>query len=133
MNKVILIGNSGSDAEIKYSQAGKPVCSVSIATSEKQSDNTFKSVWHRVTLFGKLAEDYGHRIKKGSKIYVEGKLNPREWSDQAGNKRSSVDIVAFIVFIIEKEPKHDPGSYAQGQSTKKPAMTSEFTEEDIPF
>lgn len=131
MNKVQLIGNSGADAKLEYTQSGTAVCNISIATSEKSSDGTFTSAWHRCTLFGKLAESIGPRIKKGSKLFIDGKLNPREWTDKAGNKQRSVDVIAWQVLIIEREPKFD-SPYAEGQSTKNP-IQSPFSEEDIPF
>jgi single-strand DNA-binding protein len=104
MNRITLIGLSGADAELKQSQNGKPYCMFSIATSEKQQDNTYATTWHRIKMFGKTAETHAPQIKKGSKVFVEGKMQYSEYTDKNGNKKSSADVMAFQVGVIMKEP-----------------------------
>lgn len=98
INKVILIGNLGKDPDVRYMNNGNAVANVSIATSESWKDKATgepmeKTEWHRVVFFGKLAEIVEKYLKKGSKIYVEGRLQTRKWQDQAGNDRYSTEIV----------------------------------------
>lgn len=98
INKVILVGNLGSKPELKYSSAGQAMANLSVATSESWTDkNTGQKVdkteWHRVCLFGKLAEIAGQYLDKGSKVYVEGKLQTRKWQDQAGVERYTTQVV----------------------------------------
>lgn len=98
INKVILVGNLGSKPELKYSSAGQAMANLSIATSESWTDkNTGQKVdkteWHRVCLFGKLAEIAGQYLDKGSKVYVEGKLQTRKWQDQSGVDRYTTEVV----------------------------------------
>lgn len=98
VNKVILVGNCGQDPEIRYMPNGNAVANVTLATSESYKDkNTGQAVekteWHRVVLFGKLAEITGEYVRKGSQIYVEGKLQTRKWTDQQGVERYTTEIV----------------------------------------
>ena len=89
LNKVLILGNLGADPDIKYTQAGSPVANLSVATSESWKDKTTnekveKVEWHRVVVFGRLAEIAEQYLKKGSKIFVEGKLQTRDWEDSEG-------------------------------------------------
>ena len=98
VNKVILVGNCGQDPEIRYMPNGNAVANVTLATSESYKDkNTGQAVekteWHRVVLLGKLAEIVGEYVRKGSQIYVEGKLQTRKWTDQQGVERYTTEIV----------------------------------------
>jgi single-strand DNA-binding protein len=98
INKVILIGNLGQDPDIRYMQSGDPVANISIATSESWKDKTTgepreKTEWHRVVFFGKLAEIVGKYLKKGSKVYVEGKLQTKKWTDKEGSDRYTTEVV----------------------------------------
>lgn len=127
MNRVTLIGFSGSDAEVKETNHGGHICNFSLATSEKQSDGTFKPTWHRIVLFGKLALNSGPRIKKGFKLFIDGKINVNDWTDQTGAKRTNVDIIAFSVFIIEKE---QPSSFTERQPIPSKSIQDE---DDLPF
>ena len=99
VNKVILVGNLGQDPEVKYMPSGGAVCNVSIATSESWNDKNTgekqeRTEWHRVVFFRKLAEIVGEYLRKGSQVYVEGKLQTRKWQDQNGNDRYTTEIVA---------------------------------------
>ncbi|MDF7669829.1 single-stranded DNA-binding protein [Orbaceae bacterium ESL0721] len=98
INKVILVGNVGQDPEIRYLPNGNAVANMSIATSEswkdKQTGETKdRTEWHRIVVFGKLAEIVGEYVKKGSQIYLEGQLQTRKWQDQAGVERYTTEIV----------------------------------------
>ena len=98
VNKVLLIGNLGQDPEVKFLPNGNAVCNFSIATTEKWkrkdgSDNE-KTEWHRIVIFGKLAEIAGQYLKKGKQVYIEGKIQTRQWEDKDGNKRYTTEIVA---------------------------------------
>jgi len=98
VNKVILIGNLGQDPEIRYMPNGGAVANLTLATSESWKDKATgetkeKTEWHRISIFGKLAEIAGEYLKKGSKIYVEGKLQTRKWQDQSGADRYSTEVV----------------------------------------
>ncbi|MEZ5445307.1 MAG: single-stranded DNA-binding protein [Gammaproteobacteria bacterium] len=99
INKVILIGNLGGDPEVKYTAGGSAVTNVTIATSENWKDKTTgenqeRTEWHRVVFFGKLAEIAGEYLKKGSQVYVEGRLQTRKWQDKEGQDRYTTEIVA---------------------------------------
>ncbi|WP_165313158.1 single-stranded DNA-binding protein [Vibrio ziniensis] len=98
VNKVILVGNLGSDPEVRYMPSGGAVANITIATSETWRDKSSgqqreKTEWHRVTLYGKLAEVSGEHLRKGSQVYIEGQLQTRKWQDQSGQDRFSTEVV----------------------------------------
>lgn len=98
VNKVILVGALGNDPEIKYLPSGGAVANISIATSESWRDKTTgeqkeKTEWHRVAIFGKLAEVAGEYLRKGSQVYIEGQLQTRKWQDQSGQDRYTTEVV----------------------------------------
>ena len=98
INKVILVGNLGNDPEIRYMPSGGAVANITIATSESWRDKATgeqreKTEWHRVALFGKLAEVAGEYLRKGSQVYIEGQLQTRKWQDQSGQDRYTTEIV----------------------------------------
>ncbi|UIP28250.1 MULTISPECIES: single-stranded DNA-binding protein [Photobacterium] len=98
VNKVILVGNLGNDPEIRYMPNGGAVANITIATSETWRDKATgeqreKTEWHRVVLFGKLAEVAGEYLRKGSQVYIEGQLQTRKWQDQSGQDRYSTEVV----------------------------------------
>ncbi|WP_165310998.1 single-stranded DNA-binding protein [Vibrio ziniensis] len=98
VNKVILVGNLGSDPEVRYMPSGGAVANITIATSETWRDKSSgqqreKTEWHRVTLYGKLAEVAGEHLRKGSQVYIEGQLQTRKWQDQSGQDRFSTEVV----------------------------------------
>ncbi len=98
VNKVILVGNLGNDPEIRYMPNGGAVANITIATSESWRDKATgeqreKTEWHRVALFGKLAEVAGEYLRKGSQVYIEGQLQTRKWQDQQGQDRYTTEVV----------------------------------------
>jgi single-strand DNA-binding protein len=98
VNKVILVGNLGNDPEVRYMPNGNAVANLSIATSEswkdQQGQQQEKTEWHRVTMYRRLAEIAGEYLKKGSQIYIEGKLQTRKWQDQQGNDKYTTEVIA---------------------------------------
>lgn len=97
VNKVILVGNLGNDPEVRYMPNGGAVANITLATSESWRDKQTgeqkeKTEWHRVVLFGKLAEVAGEYLRKGSQVYIEGKLTTRKWADQAGVEKYTTEI-----------------------------------------
>ncbi len=99
INKVILIGNLGADPEVRQTQSGMTVTNLRVATSESWRDKQTgqpqeRTEWHRIVLFGRLGEIAGEYLRKGSQVYLEGKLQTRKWQDQAGNDRYSTEVVA---------------------------------------
>ena len=98
INKVIIVGNVGQDPEVKYMPSGSAVANLTIATSESWKDKATgeqkeKTEWHRVAIFGKLAEIAGEYVRKGSQLYIEGKLQTRKWQDQNGQDKYTTEIV----------------------------------------
>ncbi len=98
VNKVILVGNLGSDPEVRYMPSGGAVANITVATSETWRDKATgeqreKTEWHRVALFGKLAEVAGEYLRKGSQVYIEGQLQTRKWQDQSGQDRFTTEVV----------------------------------------
>lgn len=142
INKVILIGNLGKDPEVRYSASGSAMANISIATSESWKDKNSgeaveKTEWHRVVFFGKLAEIVGEYLNKGSKVYVEGKLQTRKWDDK-GTERYTTEIIANEMQMLDSRSDED-GASKPKRPAERPAEVSgendsddEF-EDDIPF
>ena len=107
VNKVILVGHLGSDPELRYTQAGKAVCNLSIATTDswtgKDGGRNEKTEWHRIVLWGKTAESAAQYLAKGRQVYVEGRIESRKYEDKGGQQRTSFEIVADrLVFLGSK-------------------------------
>jgi single-strand DNA-binding protein len=101
VNKVILVGTLGKDPEVRFTPNGNSVATLSVATSEQWTDKQSgekqeKTEWHRVVIFGKLAEIAGQYLKKGSQVYLEGKIQTRKWQDQSGQDRYSTEVVLDV-------------------------------------
>ncbi len=143
VNKVILVGNLGADPEVKYMPNGNAVANVTLATSEswkdKQSgENREKTEWHRVVFFRRLAEIVGEYLKKGSQVYIEGKLQTRKWQDKNGNDRYTTEIIANEMQMLGGRGgggSADFGGAAASQSAPAaaPAATTDDFDDDIPF
>jgi len=129
INKVIIVGNLGNDPEVRYANNGNAIANLSLATSETWKDkntgeNQEKTEWHRVVMFGRLGEIAGEYLKKGSQIYIEGKLQTRKWQDQSGNDKYTTEIVANEMQMLggRNEMGAGGGSYApSGQQKQQPA------------
>jgi single-strand DNA-binding protein len=104
VNKVILIGNLGRDPETRYMPEGGAITNISIATTDKWKDKNGemqeKTEWHRVAFFGKLAEIAGEYLKKGSQVYVEGRLQTRKWQDKEGQDKYTTEVVANVMQML---------------------------------
>jgi single-strand DNA-binding protein len=104
VNKVIIVGNLGNDPEIRYMPNGNAVANLSIATSESWKDQQGaqqeRTEWHKVTMYRRLAEIAGEYLKKGSQVFIEGKLQTRKWQDQQGNDRYTTEIIADNMQMI---------------------------------
>ena len=156
VNKVILVGNLGRDAELRYTPGGAAVATINMATTEVWNDKAGqrqeKTEWHRVVLWGKLAESLKEYLTKGKQIYIEGSIRSRQWEDQSGNKRTSYEIVAREMKMLgsradteraaaayaeqpapEPAPPPDPPPSAPSAPSPEPRPESEITDEDIPF
>jgi single-strand DNA-binding protein len=123
LNKAQLIGNLGSDPELRYTTSGKPVCNFSVATNESWTDRNGNrqeaTEWHKIVTWDKLAENCAQYLSKGRQVYVEGKLQTRKWEDKSGNAQYTTEIVARTVTFLggaangggrrEEPPPHDDG------------------------
>ncbi len=121
INKVILIGNLGQDPEVRYMPSGGAVTNITLATSETWKDKQTgepkeKTEWHRVVFMGKLAEVAGEYLKKGSQVYVEGKLQTRKWQDQSGQERYTTEVMVdgFSGVMQMLGGKQQAGGQGQG-------------------
>ncbi|MFQ0972408.1 single-stranded DNA-binding protein [Gilliamella sp. BG6] len=155
INKVILVGNLGQDPEVRYMSNGNAVANISIATSETWKDKQTnesreKTEWHRVVVFGKLAEIAGEYLKKGSQVYLEGQLQTRKWQDQSGQDHYTTEVVINpisgtlqILGTRNKGENMGDGSQNWGQSANNnssapsapsdlPSAPMDF-DDDIPF
>lgn len=145
INKVILIGNLGGDPELKNLPSGNAVVSFSVATSESWKDKQTgaqqeKTEWHRIVMFNRLAEVAGEYLKKGSKVYLEGKLQTRKWQGEDGADRYTTEIVANQMQMLDSRSSADQGAtHAQPQSApqqsapQQPAPSFDDFDDDIPF
>ena len=144
VNKVILVGNLGRDPEVRYSPNGQAIANVNIATSESWKDKNTgekqeRTEWHRIVFFGRLAEIAGEYLKKGSQIYVEGRLQTRKWQDKDGNDRYTTEVVAGDMQMLGSRtgsgvPAENFNQEPAGQSQPAAASTAgDDFDDDIPF
>jgi single-strand DNA-binding protein len=142
INKAILIGNLGADPEIRYTQNGTQVATFRVATTErwKSQDGQMQenTEWHRIVAWGKLAEICGEYLNKGSRVYLEGKIQTRKWQDQNGNDRYTTEIIAREMKMLS--PRGSTGMGGQGGSNgyqepqfSEPPPGFGGTGEDVPF
>jgi single-strand DNA-binding protein len=150
VNKVILVGNLGRDPETRYMPDGAAITNVSVATSYQWTDKASgekkeETEWHRVVFRGRLAEIAGEYLKKGSQIYVEGRLRTRKWQDKEGQDRYTTEIMGDTMQMLgarsgsgepRAEPRADAPAAPKGEAkaaAKKPAGKFDDMEDDIPF
>ncbi len=154
INKVIIVGNLGRDPETRYTTNGEAMCNIAVATSDRWKDKNSgeqreATEWHRITFFGKLAEIAGQYLKKGSQVYIEGKLRTRKYTDKDGVEKYATDIIADQMQMLGSrqgsgEPSDDYGSSrapaqrSGGGGVAKPAARSgganlSNMDDDIPF
>jgi single-strand DNA-binding protein len=146
VNKVILVGNLGRDPETRYMPDGAAITNVSVATSFQWTDKASgekkeETEWHRVVFRGRLAEIAGEYLKKGSQVYVEGRLRTRKWQDKEGQDRYTTEIMADAMKMLGSrsgagEPRAEASAEPRGEAkaaAKKPAGKFDDMEDDIPF
>lgn len=139
LNKVILIGNLGGDPEKRFTPSGQPVATFNIATTERWKDRTNnqpqeRTEWHRIVVWGQQAENCAQYLAKGRQVYVEGRLQTRQWEDKEGAKRTTTEVIAQRVLFI--------GGSAGGQgrtgktadtNTDVPVFNTGSESDDVPF
>ncbi len=118
INKAILIGNLGADPELRYTQSGTPVASFTVATTrrwkDKDGQQQEETEWHKIVAWSRLAEICGEYLNKGSKVYIEGRLQTRKWQDQNGNDRWTTEIVAQEMKMLSPRGESSGGGYGGG-------------------
>jgi len=143
LNKVMLIGRLGRDPELRYTQNGQTVAKFSVATDEvwvdKSGTKQSRVEWHNIVAWGKLAEICNQYLKKGRLVYVEGRIQTRQWEDQSGGKRSTTEIVISDMNILESRAAAaaEPAATEYGDSTvsrdEPPVVDEPITDDDVPF
>ena len=151
VNKVILLGNVGKDPEIRSTPGGAIVATLGLATSDRfqdaQGNWQDKTEWHNLVAFKRTAEIIRDYVKKGAKLYVEGKLSTSSWDDkQSGQKRYKTEIVVLDLSLLSGRDEGGSGGYSRGAAASAPsydqrpaagpndyAQTAEISDEDIPF
>lgn len=134
VNKAIIVGNLGQDPDTRYMPSGDAVTNISVATSESWKDKQTgeskeRTEWHKISAFGRLAEIMAEYLKKGSQVYIEGKLRTRKWQDKDGNDRWTTEIIADQMQMLggkgESKPQQE-NTYPEGPHPDDPS-------DDIPF
>ncbi len=137
INKVIIVGTLGRDPELRYMSTGDAVANLSVATSEswkdKSGNKNEKTEWHRIVIFGKLAEVAGQYLSKGSKAYFEGKLQTRKWQDESGTDRYATEIVAFQMQMLGDKTEQQNTKKSSNKNNKQHKQTTIDDYDDIPF
>lgn len=139
VNKVILVGNLGRDPEVRYMPNGDPACNFSVACTDSWKDKSGqkqeRTEWVRIIIFGKLADIAGQYLKKGSSVYLEGRLQTRTWTDKEGHERQTTEVVADRMQMLGGRPSETSASgVSQPQSNEQSAGGSFDTlDDDIPF
>lgn len=148
VNKVIIVGNLGKDPELKRTPSGAPVTDFSVATTERFTDKSGnrkeETEWHNVVLWNKLAENASQYLRKGSSVYIEGKLKTRSWDDN-GQKRYRTEIIASAMQFLDGKPQEQGGGnyqqqpqqqYQQNSFGEPPSMMPQMglpQEDELPF
>ncbi len=142
VNKVILIGNLGKDPDLRNFEGGNVVANFTMATTEVYRDRNGNKVdqteWHNIAMWGKLAEIAGKILRKGAKVYIEGRIKNRQWEDREGNKRHSIEIVAENFTLLDRRTGNGNGGGQTGQhdfdmSHSNPDTEKQMVDDDLPF
>jgi single-strand DNA-binding protein len=154
LNKVMLLGNLGRDPELRYTASGKAVATFTVATTftwrDQDGTDQEKTEWHRVVAWGRLGEICSEYLGKGQKVYLEGRIQSREWEDQDGNRRTTVEIIASDMIMLggggypqeraaeesRRRPEQTPPKRREEQPAKnddRPYYAPPPPEDDIPF
>ena len=147
VNKVIVVGNLGKDPETRFLPDGKAVCNFSVATTDTWKDKASgekkeATEWHRISSFGRLAEICGEYLKKGSQVYIEGRLRTRKWQDKEGQDRYTTEIIADAMQMLgsrsgmgggeARAEMREPPATGESRPVKKPGQFQDM-DDDIPF
>ena len=136
VNKVFLLGRLARDPEIRYTQNGSAIANMTVATDESftgsDGNKVERTEWHRVTVFGKMAENCGNYLGKGSLVHVEGSLQTRKWQDQNGQDRYTTEIKAQRVQFLDRRDQ-DGGQQRQGRQQQTRGSEQEYQNQDVPF
>ena len=149
INKAIIVGTLGKDPETRYMPSGGAVTSIAVATNENWTDKQTgqkqeRTEWHNITFFGRLAEIAGEYLKKGSQVYVEGRLQTDKWQDKQGNDRYTTKIIANEMQMLGGRPGGSSNDYSSSsqqqqqqqsrpQPSNQPAPVDDSFDDDIPF
>jgi single-strand DNA-binding protein len=138
VNKVILVGFLGRDPEVRYTKSSQAVASFSIATTEKwtgkDGNKEEKTEWHKITAWGKLGEICGEYLTKGKQVYIEGRLETKEWEDKEGIKRQTTEIVANNMTMLgQSGGSHEPSNSSSLPPKSPSSGSDDFEDDDIPF
>ncbi len=148
VNRVILVGHLGRDPEMRYTSSGTPVTNFSLATNERWNDQNGerqeRTEWHKIVTWNKLAEISNQYLTKGQLVFIEGRIQTREWDDRDGNKRRTTEVIASDMRMMSprssdgsrpQEQKQEPETVgvAEGGKTEEAPMDAGVTEDDIPF
>ena len=135
VNKVILLGNLGSEPELKYTPSGKAVANFSLATSEqwtkKDGEKNEKTEWHRIVAWDRLGEICGEYLHKGKQVYIEGRIQTRAWEDREGNKRYTTEIVAHTMKMLGASGGGGKAASPEERFPNEEPIS--IPEDDIPF
>jgi single-strand DNA-binding protein len=141
VNKVMLIGRLGKDPEMRYTAGGAPVANFSLATNEswkgQNGERQERTEWHNIVVWNKLAETCNQYLSKGKLVFIEGRIQTREWDDKDGNKRRTTEIVASDMKMLERKgdgvPMAESGVASERQAPAAKPMEPGITDDDIPF
>lgn len=142
VNRVILVGHLGRDPEMRYTSSGTPVTNFSLATNERwnnqKGERQERTEWHKIVTWNKLAEISNQYLTKGQLVFIEGRIQTREWDDRDGNKRRTTEIIASDMRMMsprssdELRPQ-EPVGVTEGENAAEGKMDAGVTEDDIPF
>ena len=144
LNKAILIGRLGRDPEVRYMPNGEAVCNFSIATSETWNDQSgqrqTKTEWHAITLYRRMAEVAGQYLKKGSQVYIEGRIQSRKYTGKDGIERTAYEIIGSEMKMLgggndsgQQNAQHTPPAPPSRQAPAAPAQPVDDIDDDVPF
>jgi len=137
INKAILVGRLGADPEVRYTPDGAMVTNFRIATDEqwrdKSGERAQRTEWHRIVTFGKLAEICGKYLNKGKLVYVEGRIQTRAWEDKEGNKRSTTEIIAANMQMLDSKGQRGGDGSLEEPPLAHPGADGPLPEDDVPF
>jgi len=137
LNKVFLIGNLGQDPEVRHTNSGQPVANLRVATSRRFKDRDGnwgdQTEWHSVVCFGRTAENVGQYLRKGSKVFVEGRIQTRSWDDREGKKQYRTEVVAENLRFLDSKGGEGGGAPSGGGYSSRDEGQDFPSDDDIPF